>query len=198
MAAVCYSCHCCCCVCNCRSCRCSVSSSRECYRDGRCAYDSANITKDTGRRSRGPSGKWCNKATSASVKAYCMRFRRTAPTHCGPQRRNAHRCCVRDRRALEARRDSAAREQHATLRLHAALVRRSRRRNEKSAPPVATAVQGQRRRIAALVHAYDLSCVVMVMASTSVSQRARVCKRTWRMRALLRAWREVCCCNSPV
>ena len=44
------------------------------------------ISQRYGRRSRGPSGKWCNKAASASVlKAYCVRFRRTAPTHCGPQ-----------------------------------------------------------------------------------------------------------------
>jgi hypothetical protein len=68
-------------ICSCRSRRCGVPSHRECYRDGRCAYDSANITKiRVNRRSRGPSGKWCNKA------AYCVRFRRAAPTHCGPQR----------------------------------------------------------------------------------------------------------------
>ena len=44
------------------------------------------ISQRYGRRSRGPSGKWCSKAASASVlKAYCVRFRRAAPTHCGPQ-----------------------------------------------------------------------------------------------------------------
>jgi hypothetical protein len=37
------------------------------------------ISQRYGRRSRGPSGKWCNKAASASVlKAYCVRFHRTA------------------------------------------------------------------------------------------------------------------------
>jgi hypothetical protein len=125
-----------------------------------------------------------------------MRFRRTAqPTAQPAASCNAHRSCVRDRRALEERCRSADRVQHSTLRLQAALVQRSRHRNEKSARP--TPLPCKAKGGALLRWSIHTTCHACVWSWP------RIRKRTWRVRAYRRACARTCvralsraCCMS--